>query len=99
MCLLLFSPVEEMARQLQSKQLDASTVRVIKDSLLRYLNDLRSDAIFLKLFDDSKEMYSDFSLEEPSLPRRQRVPKNMHDYYGSLSKDHACHSTLKLLTS
>ena len=63
---------------------------MIKDSLLRYLNDLRSDAIFSKLFDDSKEMCSDLSLEEPSLPRRQRVPKKMHDYYGSLSKDHAC---------
>ena len=34
MCLLLFSPVEDMACHLQSKQLNASTVRTIKNSLL-----------------------------------------------------------------
>ena len=90
MCLLLFSPVEDMACHLQSKQLDASTVRVIKDSLLRYLNEMRSDEIFSKLFEDSKTMCSDLSLEQPSLPRRKRAPKKMRDYYGSLSTDHAC---------
>ena len=59
---------------------------------LLYLNDLRSDAHFEKLFEDSKALSTDLSLEMPSLPRRKKAPRKMRDYYGQLSKDHACES-------
>ena len=83
----------------QSKQLDASSVRTIKNNLIRFVNELRTDDHFQKLFDSAKEMCTEMSLEMPTLPRRKRAPKKMQDYYGQISKDHACESGLNTLRS
>jgi hypothetical protein len=90
MCLVLFSPVEDMAKQLQSKQLDASLVRTVKQGLLRYLTDLKTDNHFEDLYESSKEMCEEFGLKLPALPRRNRRPKRMEDYYGVPDRDHNC---------
>ena len=42
-----------MATHLQSKQLDASTVKTTRGGLLRHLNDMRSDSFFDELYNVS----------------------------------------------
>ena len=91
MCLLLFSPTENMATQLQSKQLDASAVKTIKSGLLRHLKDMRSDSFFKELYNSSKTMCQELEFEPPTLPRRIRAPKKItKDYHGVPNRDHGC---------
>ena len=80
MCFILFSVTEEMASKLQSKQIHAGTVRTIRDGLLRYLNDLRTDEHFNKLFNDAKLMCETLDIEMPTLPRRRKTAKKINDY-------------------
>ena len=73
-----------------SSWMPVGTVRTINNSLLRFLNELRTNDRFQKLFDSAKEMRAEMSLEMPTLSRRKHAPKKMRDYYGQIGKDHAC---------
>ena len=90
MSLTLFSAVEDMATQLQSKSLDASLVKTVKNGLIRYLQDLRSETHFLEIFKTATEMCEDLGLQLPVLPRRKRMPKRLEDYVGVRNPDHGC---------
>ena len=78
----VFAPSEEMAKKLQSTELDAGTVKLLKDSLKNYLLKLRSDEHFQVIYDKAVKKCKECDLDNPVLPRSKRVPKRLHDYFG-----------------
>ena len=88
MCQTFFMPIEELARELQSKDITASTVNRVKDGLIRFLHDLRRDEHFKKLFENAVNKAKELNIEGPSLPR-QRKRRNIHSYFGNSNQDSA----------
>ena len=82
MCLAVFAPVEEFAKQLQSKDICVQTVVFIKTSLTRFLTEMRSDEHFQRLYSQCVNEAADKNIGTPkdSLPRRRRAPKRLDDY-------------------
>ena len=82
MCQTVFAPVEEFAKQLQSKDICVQTVMLIQKSLKRFLAEKRSDEHFKKLYlscvDEAAE--KDIGTPKDSLPRRRKAPKRLDDY-------------------
>ena len=83
MCLSIFSPVEQFAKQLQTKNITAQTVLNIKNSLSRHLSDMRSAEYFEKLYNKCLKEAAEHDIGMPadSLPRQRRAPKKLNDYY------------------
>ena len=75
MCLLLFSPTENMVTQLQSKQLDASAIKTIKGGILRHLKDMRSDSYFKDNVPRARIRATDSTKEDTSTQEdHERLP-------------------------
>ena len=83
----LYIPVEHIANQRHCKTLDAGKVKNVKNSIIRYLNDIRSEAHFVKIYDESKDMSEELELEQIELPA---FPKTWYIVGSNFSKDHGC---------
>ena len=81
----LFAPAEEMAKKLQSTDLDAGTVKVLKDTLKNYLLSLRSDENFQLVYKRTVDKCKQYDLEEPVLPRQRKVPRRIDGFYAESS--------------
>ena len=89
--LSVFAPAEEMAKKLQSTDLDAGTVKLLKESLKNYLLDMRSEKHFQIVYNKAIEKCHECGLQDPVLPRRKRVPKRLDGYFsksGETNTDH-----------
>ena len=89
--LSLFAPAEEMAKKLQSTDLDAGTVKLLKDTLQNYLLNLRTDENFQVVYDKAVKKCRECGLEDPVLPRRKRVPRRLDGYFtksGEMNTNH-----------
>ena len=89
--LSLFAPAEEMAKKLQSTDLDAGTVKLLKDSLKSYLLKLRSAENFQVVYDKAVKKCRECDLEDPVLPRRKRVPRRLDGYFSKSGEKDAGH--------
>ena len=82
MCLCIFSPIEQLAKQLQAKDITAQAVSNAVGALKRYLQSLRSESHFDKLYEKCLASCDDLNVGSPegSLPRKRKAPRHLEDY-------------------